>query len=167
MDTNIPLQRRTLGGLLRLAEETARTRVYARMAEAGFPDIRPSHSSLFRNLTEGGSRISELAERAQMTKQSMGYLADSLESAGYVRLEPDPSDRRAKQVRLTDKGRAASEAMIRLSAATEREFGALIGRTEMARLRRLLERLADGLMSASGDNGEPHAGMASGRSRRS
>jgi hypothetical protein len=45
------------------------------MAEAGFPDIRPAHSNLFRNMTEGGSRVSELAERAQMTKQSMGYLA--------------------------------------------------------------------------------------------
>jgi DNA-binding MarR family transcriptional regulator len=144
--TNIPLQRRTLGGLLRLAEETMRSRVYARMAEAGFPDIRPAHSSLLRNLPEQGSRVSELAERAQMTKQGMGYLADSLAAAGYVKMAPDPIDRRAKRVRLTDKGRAASETMVRLSAETERELGALIGRSEMAQLRRLLERLADGLI---------------------
>src|SRR3974390_1709792 len=100
--TNITLQRRTLGGMLRLPEKTTGTRVYARMAEAGFPDIRPAHSSLFRNLAEAGSRVSELAERAQMTKQGMGYLADSLAASGYVTLEPDPADRRAKQVRLTD-----------------------------------------------------------------
>jgi DNA-binding MarR family transcriptional regulator len=143
--TNITLQRRTLGGLLRLAEETARARVYARMAEAGFRDIRPAHSSLLRNLAEDGSRVSELAERAQMTKQSMSYLADSLAAAGYVTLEPDPTDRRAKRVRLTEKGRAASEAMIRLSAEAEREFGELIGQGEMKRLRRLLERLAEQL----------------------
>lgn len=142
---NLPLQRRTLGGLLRLVEETARRRVYARLAEAGFPDIRPAHSSLFRNMVEGGSRVSELAERAQMTKQSMGYLANSLAAAGYVTLEPDPTDRRAKQVRLTTKGQRAGEAMVRLSAASEREFGALVGKAEMAQLRRLLERLADRL----------------------
>ncbi|HEY2048097.1 MAG TPA: MarR family transcriptional regulator [Caulobacteraceae bacterium] len=134
-----------MGGLLRLAEETARTRVYARLAEAGFPDIRPAHSSLFRNIFAGGSRVSELADRAQMTKQSMAYLADSLAAAGYVTLEPDPTDGRAKLVRLSEKGLLAQEAMVRLSAAIEREFGELIGQKEMADLRRSLERLADRL----------------------
>jgi DNA-binding MarR family transcriptional regulator len=143
--TNITLQRRTLGGLMRRVEETVRTRVYARMAEAGFPDIRPAHSSLLRNLAEHGSRVSELAERAQITKQSMGYLADSLAAAGYVTLEVDPTDRRAKQVRLTEKGRAASEALVRLSAEIEQEFAGLIGQAEMALLRRLLEQLSDRL----------------------
>ena len=141
----IPTQRRTLGGLLRLAEEAMRSRVHGRMAQAGFPDIRPAHSSLFRNISEEGSRVVELAERAQMTKQSMGYLAESLATAGYVSLTPDPTDRRAKRVRLTEKGRAATEAMIRLSAETEQAFAGLIGEADMARLRRLLERLADRL----------------------
>ena len=76
--TNITLQRRTLGGMLRLVEETARAQVYARMIALGFADIRPAHSSLFRNIAANGSRVSDLADRAQMTKQSMGYLADSL-----------------------------------------------------------------------------------------
>jgi DNA-binding MarR family transcriptional regulator len=143
--TNITFQKRTLGGMLRRVEETMRARVYGRMAEAGFPDVRPAHSSLFRNMAEGGSRVSELAERAQMTKQSMGYLADSLAAAGYVTLEPDTTDRRAKLVRLTEKGRAAGDAMVRLSAETEREFAGLIGQVDMAQLRRLLERLADKL----------------------
>lgn len=140
------LERRTLGALLRLVEETVRTRVYARMAEAGFADIRPAHSSLLRNLTESGSRVSELAERAQMTKQSMGYLADSLAAAGYVTLKPDPTDGRAKRVRLTAKGRPAVEALVRLSAETEAEFADLIGKADMAQLRRLMERLADALV---------------------
>lgn len=141
--TNITFRKRTMGGLLRRVEETMRARVYARMAEAGFPDVRPAHSSLLRNMAEGGSRVSDLAERAQMTKQSMGYLADSLAAAGYVTLEPDPTDRRAKLVRLTGKGRAAGETMVRLSAEVEREFAVLIGHADMAQLRRLLERLAE------------------------
>jgi DNA-binding MarR family transcriptional regulator len=116
------------------------------MAKAGFADIRPAHSSLFRNLAEGGSRISELAARAQMTKQSMGYLAESLAAAGYVTLEPDPADRRAKRVRLSGKGRAAFEALVQLSAEAEAEFAGLIGEANMAQLRRLLEGLADRLL---------------------
>lgn len=139
------MQRRTLGALLRLVEEILSAKVYAQMGEAGFPDIRRAHSSLFRNIATGGSRVSELAERARMTKQSMGYLADSLAAAGYVTLEPDPTDRRAKQVRLTERGWKAGEAMARLSAATEREFGELVGQAEMGKLRRVLERLADRL----------------------
>lgn len=143
--TNTTFRRRTFGGLLRRIEETMRARVYARMAEAGFPDLRPAHSSLLRNMAEGGSRVSELAERAQMTKQSMGYLADSLTAAGYATLAPDTTDRRAKLVRLTEKGRAAEETLVRLSAEIEREFAGLIGHEEMAQLRRLLEQLAVGL----------------------
>ena len=143
--TNIPLKRRTLGGLLRRVDEALRASVYARMAEAGFPDIRPAHSSLLRNIAEAGSRVSDLAQRAQMTKQSMGYLADSLEAAGFVTQAPDPTDGRAKRVRLTAKGRAASEAMVKLSAETEAEFAQLIGQAQMIRLRRLLEQLADRL----------------------
>ena len=142
---NIPLKRGTLGGLLRRVEETLRERVYTRMTEAGFPDIRPAHSSLLRNLSETGSRVSDLAQHAQMTKQSMGYLADSLEAAGYVTQTPDPTDGRAKRVQLTRKGRAASEALIRLSAEVEAEFAEMIGKAGMTQLRRLLEQLADRL----------------------
>ncbi len=139
------IRRRTLGGLLRLAAENTRERVYARMAENGYADIRPAHASFFRHIAEGGSRVSELAERAQMTKQSMGYLVDSLAAGGYVMLEPDPTDGRAKRVLLTDKGRAAMEAMIRFSAKAEAEFAEQIGAAEMTQLRQLLERLADRL----------------------
>jgi DNA-binding MarR family transcriptional regulator len=143
--TNITLQRRTLGGLLRRVEESVRGRVYSRLADAGFPDLRPSHSSLMRNIAEAGSTVSELAERAQMTKQSMGYLADSLAAAGFVTLTPDPTDRRAKRVQLTAKGRAASETLVRLSAEVEVEFAALIGRGDMTRLRQALEKLTERL----------------------
>ena len=144
--TNLSFRRRTLGSMLRRVEEVLRSRVFAQLAEAGYPDIRPAHSSLFRNIAEKGSRVSELAERAQMTKQSMGYLAESLLAAGYLSLEPDETDRRAKLVKLTKKGLAAGETMVRLSAGVEREFAELIGKTEMVQLRRLVEQLADKLL---------------------
>lgn len=146
---NIPLRRRTLGGLLQFVGEALRARVYSRLAEVGFPDLRPSHSNLLRNLTDNGSRVSDLAERAQMTKQSMAYLADGLAAAGYVKIEPDPTDGRAKLVRLTARGRAASEALIRLSNDSEAAFARVIGAEEMRELRRLLELFVDRFNAAS------------------
>ena len=66
--------------------------------------IRPAYSTLPRHIAESGSRVSAPAERAQMTKQGMDYLANSLASAGYLKLEPDPSDGRAKLARLIRHG---------------------------------------------------------------
>jgi DNA-binding MarR family transcriptional regulator len=146
---NIPLRRRTLGGMLQFAADALRARVYSALAEVGFPDIRPAHSRLLRNLSENGSRVSELAERAQMTKQSMAYLADHLAAAGYVKIAPDPSDGRAKLVWLTARGRAASEALIQLSADNEAAFARVIGAEEMRELRRLLELFVDRFREAS------------------
>lgn len=142
---NIAEQRRTLGALLKRPFDVMVDRVYARMAGVGFAGLRPAHSSVFRNMDAEGSQVSELAERARMTKQSMAYLVDGLAAAGYVTVTPHPSDGRAKLVRLTERGREAWDALAEQSAAEEAELAALIGRDEMARLRALLERLFDRL----------------------
>src|SRR5210317_648331 len=46
--------------------------VLARLHQAGYPDIRPAHQTVFANLGTGAVRVSELAERAQVTQQAMG-----------------------------------------------------------------------------------------------
>ncbi len=74
------------------------------MAAAGFEDVRPAHYAVFRFLEPGGSRVTELAEEARMTKQSMGELVVHLERRGYVERLPDPRDGRAKIVVLTEAG---------------------------------------------------------------
>src|ERR1700747_1273074 len=70
-------------------------RVAAGLAEAGFGDIRPAHTAVFQHIDADGSRLTDLAERAQITKQSMGYLVDFLEQRGYLERRSDPTDRRA------------------------------------------------------------------------
>jgi DNA-binding MarR family transcriptional regulator len=77
----------------------------ARITAAGFPNLRASHGRLFENLDPQGTRLSELAARAQVTHQSMSELYASLEKAGYVERRPDPADGRAKLVCLTPLGR--------------------------------------------------------------
>ena len=59
---------------------------------------------MFGNIDPEGSRLTELAERARMTKQSVGEVATDLEQRGYVERVPDPADGRAKIIRLTERG---------------------------------------------------------------
>jgi DNA-binding MarR family transcriptional regulator len=141
----IPEQQRTLGALLRLPYEALQGRVYGGLAAAGFPDIRAAHSSVFRHIRPEGSRVTDLAERAQMTKQSMAYLVDSLAASGYAELLPDPLDGRAKRVRLTARGEAVLATLLRLSAEAEADIASLLGSTRASQLRGLLEAWVDAL----------------------
>ncbi|MGH2917284.1 MAG: MarR family transcriptional regulator [Solirubrobacteraceae bacterium] len=56
---------------------------------------------------QGGVRVTTLAERAGMSRQAITYLIRELEGKGYLERHPDPSDRRATLVHLTERGEAA------------------------------------------------------------
>lgn len=135
---DVPPDRPRIGALCRRVYEILQARVYGEMPARGFPDIRPAHSSVFRHIAPGGSRVVELAEKAAMTKQSMAYLTESLADAGYVRFEPDPRDGRAKLVKLTDKGRKAFAMLVTLSNAWEETVTARMTAAKVERLRTLL-----------------------------
>lgn len=134
--------RRHLGVLLRTAFHGFLEELFARLAADGFDDLRPAYSPVFQHLEPGGTRIGVLAERAQMTNQSMGYLVDALERRGYVKRRPDPADRRAALVVITDRGRQEIAAARRLIAEIEREWEERIGSERMAALREALETLS-------------------------
>src|SRR3954449_9872138 len=84
-------ERPNVGILLRIPNQQVVERVIAGLAQAGFDDLRPAHTAVFQHISADGSRLTELADRAQITKQSMGYLVDHLEERGYVERRPDPS----------------------------------------------------------------------------
>ncbi len=111
------------------------------LAEAGYPDIRPAHGNVFGYMRKEGSRLTELAERAQLTKQTMGYLVDYLEERGYVERRPDPGDKRAKVVRLTDEGREAVRTAREIMGRIEARWAELLGEDRMEQLRELLKEL--------------------------
>jgi DNA-binding MarR family transcriptional regulator len=97
-------QPENIGRLLLRAQRDFDAELNARLGERGYPDVRLAHSALFAHIDPEGTRSSELAERAGMTKQGMGQLVADLEEKGYVERVEDPADRRAKLVRLTKKG---------------------------------------------------------------
>ena len=106
--STVPTDRRRhgflIGALLTLPYQALHQSITRQLEARGFPDVTPSHAAAMRVLEPGGSRLTEMATRAGITKQSMKYLIDQLERAGYVEREPDPQDRRAQVVRHTERG---------------------------------------------------------------
>ena len=118
--------------------------VYAGLPEAGFPDIRPAHSAVLRNLPDEGARPSVLADWAVVTKQSMASLIEDLSRLGYVAVGPDPDDGRARRVTLTPEGRRAQATLTRLSREAEGRLAGRIGEEALETLRaHLLAATAD------------------------
>jgi DNA-binding MarR family transcriptional regulator len=101
-----------------------------RLAARGHDAVRAAHSAVFQFVDDAGTTVSVLAERAQMTKQAMAELVAYLEAHGYVTREPDPSDRRAKLVRLLgdDRARALRSDLETLRAALVSGGGGSRGR---------------------------------------
>jgi DNA-binding MarR family transcriptional regulator len=142
---------RLIGALLRVAFQATVAAVERALVRAGFDDVRPAHFPVFQHMEPGGVRATVLAERAQITKQSMGYLVDYLAARGYVERVPDPADRRAQLVRLTDRGQAlarcARGAILKLEADWARRLGA----DELEKLRGTLRRIAAFVERGVGD----------------
>jgi len=114
--------------LLLEASRALGAEVVSGLDERGFPDARPGHAAVFMHIDRrSGTRLTELARRARMTKQGMMLLVDDLETRGYVRRVPDSEDARAKVVRLTARGRRyvaeARRAMAAVEARARRELG--------------------------------------------
>ena len=87
----------------------------------------------------------ELAGRAQLTNQSVGYLVDYLEEHGYVARRPDPRNRRATLVCLTDKGWRETQACVRILDQLRAQFARRLGAKQLDYLEQLLVELADAL----------------------
>lgn len=107
---------------------------------AGFPQ-KPSHSAVFAQIGQEGSRLTELARGANVTPQAMGELVDELEELGYVERRPDPTDRRAKLIVLTPRGNECIAAGIATIEGIEERIDQILGPRGHAQLRRLLNAL--------------------------
>ncbi|MFT4164547.1 MAG: MarR family transcriptional regulator [Microlunatus sp.] len=109
--------------------------VIPHLVREGFDDLRPAHAAVFQYLDDTGTTVSTLAERANMTKQAMAELVLHLEQTGYVTRTPDPTDRRAKLVLPTDRGRGVIGAAQALVPKLEGRVAALLGEDRLRQLR--------------------------------
>ena len=100
--------------------------------------IRLVHIALIRNVDENGTRISDIAKRAGMTKQATGQLVAEFVELGYIRLVADPNDGRAKVARYTAKGKRLLRAIVDAIEETEAALERAIGSADTATLKRIL-----------------------------
>lgn len=109
---------------------------------AGYPQ-KPSHSAVFAQIDSAGSRLTDLARGANMTPQAMGELVDELEDLGYVVRRPDPTDRRAKLIVLTERGQECIAAGLATIDGLEERITDVLGEHGRQQLRSLLTKLLD------------------------
>jgi DNA-binding MarR family transcriptional regulator len=128
---------------LGVAYQALGRRIVDGVVAAGFPQ-RPAHSAVMAHIdVAGGTRLSTIAARANITPQAVGELVDDLERLGYVRREPDPDDRRAKRIVLTDHGLASVRAALETIAALEADLEASLGTERYLGLHETLREIAE------------------------
>ena len=111
-----------------------------------YPSITPAQARIMTLLDDtSGVRMSVLAERAQLTKQSLTELVVALEESGLVERQPDPTDGRAKLVVPTKKGLRAMRDGLEVAVAIHERWTTLIGTSDMKVLMRTLGSLVTAL----------------------
>lgn len=136
-----PDERLHVGQLLVHLTRLFQTELFARINAAGLEDARISHTHVTAYIKADGSRLTELATQARMTRPAMAEIVDDLQRLGIVERRPDPSDRRAKLITLTDEGWKAIRVAQAIIAELETEYAAVVGRERFEAMCRTMQDL--------------------------
>jgi DNA-binding MarR family transcriptional regulator len=131
------------GVLLFIPYRHMETRILQAIWDAGYDDVTLAQARLFQRIAPGGSRLTDLAEQAQMTKQSVAGLLDELERMRYVRRLADPDDRRARLIQIDRRGRQAAKAAQVAHDEIQAEWRSHLGSRRFTQLRETLEDLRE------------------------
>jgi DNA-binding MarR family transcriptional regulator len=133
----------TIGLLCFIVQRAMEDRVLDDLAAAGYDDVTVAQARVLARVGSKGTRLTDLAEQARVTKQTVTFMVDQLERAGYVRRVPDPVDARARLVTFAERGLAAQRVARRTEAAVQEEWSRHLGRRTTARLHEILTRLRE------------------------
>ncbi|MEO8183934.1 MAG: helix-turn-helix domain-containing protein [Deltaproteobacteria bacterium] len=129
------------GVLLGFAYKAFVDQLRAQLAAQGFDDLGAAYGYVFRALAADTLQLNELASRLEMTAQGALKIINEMETRGYVERRPDPEDGRAKQLRLTPRGRAALAAARRFHAVYEKRLRSMVGERDVSAARRMFESM--------------------------
>jgi DNA-binding MarR family transcriptional regulator len=105
-------------------------------------DITPGQSRALGVLSHHGlMRLSELSDHLRIAPRSTTEVVDALQERGLVERRPDPADRRATLVALTEEGRRVGQAISAARAAEGERFFGDLDVVDRAHLSRILRRL--------------------------
>jgi len=131
-----------LATLMFIAYRAMDARVLEVMRNEGY-DVTIAQARLGQRIASEGSRLTELAEQAQVTKQTASLLVAALEREGFVERVPDPADGRARLIRFTPTGRRASNRAREVVMDVEREWERHLGPELATSLREALNKLRE------------------------
>ncbi len=138
-------ERLHIGQLLVHLTRLFQSELYARLQQAGLEEARVPHTHVTAYIKADGSRLTDLAAQARMTRPAMAELVDDLERLGIIERRPDPSDGRAKLICLTDAGWEAMRTGRRVITDLETEYAGLIGTERFEQTCQGMQALLDAL----------------------
>lgn len=125
-------RRRNMRQLLLQASRIVNRHVVEGLHARGYVDLSSTHTTLLSNIDLTGSTVTAAADRAGITKQAMGRLADELEDSGYIRVREDPKDARVRILQLTQTGRRLMLDSLEVMADLEHRYARSVGRDQLA-----------------------------------
>ena len=132
-----------LGTLLFIPYRYTEDRMFLALQKAGFDDWTLAQCRVFQRISPEGSRLTDVADQAQMSKQSAGVMVDQLERLGYVRRIPDPTDGRARLIVIEERGKRAVEVAMATLDEILSEWKAYLGTRNFALLHQILGQLRE------------------------
>jgi DNA-binding MarR family transcriptional regulator len=134
--------RANLGFLLAKASQRWNELLAAEFAAAGYPEVRPAYGSILLPLWEEDDlRMGELGRRARLAKQTMTTMVRLMERDELVSRAPDPEDRRAQRVRLTERGRDLRKVARKVLTALDRRVSERLSEREIATFESCLQEV--------------------------
>ena len=137
------LRQSNIGRLFARVSRAYSDLAFEKLTRYGYEALTPVHTALISNLDIEGTRITTIAERAGVTKQAIGQLANDLEKQGYIERIPDPEDGRASLLKFTQKGWQFLLDAHEIKKEIEAEYKSILGAEHMAHLRETLEILLE------------------------
>jgi DNA-binding MarR family transcriptional regulator len=128
------------GYLLARLGEASRRRFQAALEPEG---LHPRHFGVMTMVAaQPGMSQQQLHEKTAIDPSSMVAVIDELEARGLAERRPNPDDRRARTIVLTEQGEQALKRTRTVAAELQREFFAALTADERRMLHALLRKLA-------------------------
>jgi DNA-binding MarR family transcriptional regulator len=135
--------------LLLRAVRAVQSTYIERLQQRGHPGLRTGHIPVLAGLNpesaesreSAGIRITDLANRAGMTRQMMGRLVRELEALGYLSTATHPDDQRAVVVTMTERGHAIRTEATAVIAELEADYAVMLNDPDLASLKGALQSI--------------------------
>jgi DNA-binding MarR family transcriptional regulator len=149
-----PADEASIPALLRGARGSYAHTIAAYLAEAGCDDLPQNGPFVLGGMANHHAPAVEMIRGLGVTRQAASQLIDTLVVRGYLSREVNPADRRRLNIDLTDRGRAAADAIGAAIGQVDEELAAMITPAELAGLRAGLIALAK-IRERSRRDGQP------------